>query len=592
MSFQSPISIADAIEKIRQRRLLLPAIQREFVWGHKKIEWLFDSLLQRYPFGSFLFWEVRDAQMKGDYRYYECLREYRERYRTHNPEFNTQGHTDFEAVLDGQQRLTSLYIGLTGTFAYKLPRVRWQDAEHAVPTRTLYLNVGSPPPEDDEEETGRLYEFRFLTETEQAEEPAKWFKAGDILTLSEVYPFQKMLKERRYEDNEFAVTALSTLHSVIHIQKLINYYLIQRSDMERALNVFVRVNSGGESLSLSDMLMSTAIAHWTKKDARKEMLGLVDYIRAQGFFISKDLVLKACLYLYSSDIRYKVSNFSAAQVRPFEDNWDEIQLSIRAVFALVRDFGFDDSSLTSKNALLPIIYWVHHKALGKGLTSCVDLHEERETIRHWLHAMLLKGIVGTSADTVLASIRRVFFSGDFGAEFLQAGIPQFPARAIGGILEKQGKDPRITDEFIDSLLFTQYEDKHAFSILALLSPNLDYKNGDFHKDHLHPASAFKKRALQDAGVPESDREFYLDPRHWNSILNLRHLDANENMSKQDGALAAWIASEAARQRTTAEKFCVDRDLPTDAASLGITGFRKFIETRRALLRDRLKQALQ
>lgn len=118
MGFQVPITITDAIRRIRERRLLLPAIQREFVWSHPKVEWLFDSLLQEYPIGSFLFWEVRDSKSKTDYKYYEFLRDYRERYRTENPEFNTAGHIDFDAVLDGQQRLTSLYIGLCGTYAY------------------------------------------------------------------------------------------------------------------------------------------------------------------------------------------------------------------------------------------------------------------------------------------------------------------------------------------------------------------------------------------------------------------------------------------------------------------------------------------
>jgi uncharacterized protein with ParB-like and HNH nuclease domain len=109
MTFQTPITISNAIKQIRDRRLLLPAIQRQFVWSHDKVEWLFDSLLQEYPIGSFLFWEVRDASAKRDYKYYEFLREYRERYHTENPEFNTEGHADFNAVLDGQQRLTGLH---------------------------------------------------------------------------------------------------------------------------------------------------------------------------------------------------------------------------------------------------------------------------------------------------------------------------------------------------------------------------------------------------------------------------------------------------------------------------------------------------
>ena len=235
MSFQAPISVSDAISRISERKFLLPAIQREFVWGPKKIEWLFDSLLQGYPFGSFLLWEVRDAETKSQFRYYEFLREFRERFRTHNPEFNAQGHYDFGAVLDGQQRLTALYIGLKGTYAYKLPRVWWEDNEYSLPTRRLYLNLGGPAAEgDDEEEPGRRYDFRFLTDAEYQAQADPWFRVGDILDVAEAFPFNKMLNDKGYQKSEFATNALSTLHSVIHIHRPINYYLIQQADMERA----------------------------------------------------------------------------------------------------------------------------------------------------------------------------------------------------------------------------------------------------------------------------------------------------------------------------------------------------------------------
>jgi hypothetical protein len=135
MSFQAPITISEALSSIRERRLLLPAIQREFVWEAWQVEWLFDSLLQGYPIGSFLFWEVRDNQSKNDFQYYEFLRTYRERFLIHNEPFATAGHYDFDAVLDGQQRLTALYIGLLGTYAYRMPRTRWENNEHALPTR-------------------------------------------------------------------------------------------------------------------------------------------------------------------------------------------------------------------------------------------------------------------------------------------------------------------------------------------------------------------------------------------------------------------------------------------------------------------------
>ena len=594
MSFQAPISVSDVISRIRSRRLLLPAIQREFVWEPHKVEWLFDSLLQNYPIGSFLLWEVRDQSAKNDYRYYEVLKDFRERYQTHNPEFNTKGHIDFDAVLDGQQRLTALFIGLTGTYAYKKPRVWWEDSQRALPTRKLYLNLSGGPASEDDNETGRKYEFKFLTADEFNENPQQWFHVGRILDVPQAYEFTQMLIRDGLQDNEFAATALSKLHAVVHTERIINYYVVVKADMEQALNVFVRVNSGGEPLSLSDMLMSTAIANWRSRDARKEILGqggLVDQVQARGFFISKDLILKACLYLYNSDIRYKVSNFSAAQVKPFEDNWDAIQASILATFDLVRDFGYTERTLTSKNALLPIVYWVHHKQLAKGITSQVRLRDDRDTMRRWLHTMLLKGVFGSSADTILAAIRKAFCGNDFGRQFVLPNIEQFPDAAIGAILRAQGKDPQVTDEFIESLLYTEYEDRQAFTILALLAPNLDYKNGDFHLDHLHPKSAFGNKALRAANVAPGDSEFYADRRHWNSILNLRHLDANENQSKQGSALSDWVSKEAKRQKVSLAKFCTDRQLPDDPSLLEFAKFRDFITARGRILGERLRKLL-
>ncbi len=588
MSFQAPISISDVISRIRERRLLLPAIQREFVWGPKKVEWLFDSLLQGYPIGSFLFWEVRDDTSKKE-PYYEFLREFRERYRQHNPEFNAKGHVDFDAVLDGQQRLTALYIGLTGTYAYKKPRVWWEDSERALPTRRLYLNTQEPAPEDDEE-AGRIYEFKFLTETEYSEEQPKWFRIDRILNLVEAFDLNEMLAEG-YQQNKFAARALSRLHSVIHIDRVINYYSVKRADMEGALNVFVRVNSGGEPLSLSDMLMSTAIANWKTRDARKEIYGLVEHIQSKGFFIDKDLILKACLYLYSSDIRYKVSNFKAASVKPFEDNWDAIHASILAAFELAMDFGYNQTSLTSKNALLPIIYWIHHKGLSEGIASQVALRSEREIILRWLHTVLLKGVFGSAADTILAAIRRAFVGDEFGSPFIRPEIDHFPSEAIATIVRAQGKDPQITEEFIDALLSTQYDEKQAFTILALLSPNLDYRNGNFHKDHLHPASAFKKKQLHAAGIVDGNLAIYQNPTNWNSILNLSHLDANENKAKQDKSLLDWASAEADQQKVSMTKFCGDHLLPSDPTMLEFARFPDFITERHKILGQRLRKLL-
>ncbi|WP_146122045.1 DUF262 domain-containing protein, partial [Haemophilus influenzae] len=183
MSFQLPISILEAIEKIDSNEYLLPAIQREFVWSSDKIEWLFDSLMKGYPISSLLLWKVEGKTAK-DYQFYKFINEYRERYKIHNEEFSTSNENSFEAILDGQQRLTSLYLGLKGSYAYKGYRKKWEDNEDSIPTRHLYLNISNTL---SDQEDGREYEFSFLDKNKTdgkelyIENEIYWFRVGNIL---------------------------------------------------------------------------------------------------------------------------------------------------------------------------------------------------------------------------------------------------------------------------------------------------------------------------------------------------------------------------------------------------------------------------
>src|SRR5439155_25647226 len=136
---------------------------------------LFDSLMQGYPIGSFLFWRV-ERKTTREFKFYDFMRNYHERNAHRNPELNLTGDREVTAVLDGQQRLTALNIGLLGTHAIKEPHKRWNNPE-AFPKKRLYLNLLAPA-EDNEE--GMHYDFRFLTEDRAALRDDKqfWFLVG------------------------------------------------------------------------------------------------------------------------------------------------------------------------------------------------------------------------------------------------------------------------------------------------------------------------------------------------------------------------------------------------------------------------------
>ena len=571
MSFQTPITISAAIRNIENNQYLLPAIQREFEWSHEKIEWLFDSIMRNYPISSFLFWRV-EGDTKKDYKFYQFLKDFKQRYKTHNEEFSTNSHNDFTAILDGQQRLTSLYIGLRGSYAYRTPRLHEENTERVYPTRHLYLNIENPL---ENEEDGRVFEFKFLTEPEFESNRQVWFRVSEILALSDDFEFNKYLDNNNLKTNEFTYRSLATLKNVIHSKPIVNFFLETEQSIDKALNIFIRINSGGEPLNFSDLIMSIAVANWDKKDARKEIHTLVDNVRDKGFSISKDFILKAFLYLHSKDIKFKVTNFSRSNAIEFEKEWDKIRDAVLSVFDLVKSFGFSDSTLTSKNALIPVIYYIYHKGIYKDFHTKIAHVGDRDAIKKWLHVALIKRIFGGTSDSVLSQIRKGF-TNDVAKTAIEFDISAFPIDVINANIKR---DTGISDEFIADILLTQKDDMYAFSILALLYPNLDYKNNNFHKDHMHPENKF-------ADISPVDNGKY----GWvtyNSILNLQMLDANENMSKQAVDLSTWVDSQTANQdRST---FLKSHLIPDK--SLNISDFGVFIEARREDLTARLKTIL-
>src|SRR5687767_2015994 len=118
MAYQTPITIYDAISAIQKKKYLLPAIQREFVWDTEQIEQLFDSLLREYPISTFLFWEITKNRI-SNFQLYEFIKDYHQTKNKHNQKAELSKDEGVTAVLDGQQRLTSLYIGLRGSYAEK-----------------------------------------------------------------------------------------------------------------------------------------------------------------------------------------------------------------------------------------------------------------------------------------------------------------------------------------------------------------------------------------------------------------------------------------------------------------------------------------
>lgn len=343
MAYQTALTIESVIKDIDSKKYLLPSIQREFVWSTGQIEKLFDSLMRDYPINAFLFWKVPREKV-SEFKFYEFLRDYHQKDNKHNPKANTNGTEDIIAILDGQQRMTSLYIALKGTYAYKMSYKRW-DNPAAYPKRKLYLNLLAASDDAD-----MFYDFLFLTEEEAKNikndndeyEGSFWFPVGKILDFREESDVNDYLIDNDLNtvadkaQAKFANKALFKLYSVIHNKQTISYYLEESTELDKVLNIFIRVNSGGTTLSYSDLLLSFATAQWEHKDAREEINEFVEEVNmiGRGFNIGKDLILKSCLVLADFvDITFKVDNFNRQNMLVIEKNWDEYTDAIRIAWS-------------------------------------------------------------------------------------------------------------------------------------------------------------------------------------------------------------------------------------------------------------------
>lgn len=576
--YQAGGTIKALIEKVAAKEYILPAIQREFVWKPEQICQLFDSLLQGYPFGTFLFWKIK-PENRNLYQFYDFVQDYHQRDNPHCKRLTELPEQEFVAVLDGQQRMTALNIGLRGSYSWKTSG-KWWSSDDAFPLRRLHLNLLGHP----EDESGTVYQFEFLSDAQlkQSDSAEVWFRVGRILE-EDIDDLTDELDDvvADKEDRKVARNVLRQLNRTISDQDKISFYEEGNQELERVLNIFIRMNSGGTPLSYSDLLLSIAVAQWGELDAREEIHDLVDEMNevGDGFLFSKDLVLKAGLMLSDiGSVGFKVENFNKENMAKLENNWDQIKNSLLLSVRLLASFGFNAQNLRADSAILPIAYYLHSRDLDDSYLSRSEHAADRSTLRHWLVKSLLKtsGIWGSGLDTLLTALRK---------DIAEKGTNAFPVKSIESTMNGRGKSLSFSEEELEELSTLEYGDKRTFSLLSILFPGFDFSH-HFHVDHIYPKGLFTRSKLKKLGMSEEQIEPLITMS--NRLPNLQLLEGTINNEKRQKMPSQWYADlwpdEAARAnhlQSQAINFLVD-DIPN---------FEDFYRDRKNTLRSRIEKIL-
>lgn len=565
-------SIRTIIDDVNCRRLYLPAIQRKYVWGNNQITRLMDSIMLGYPIGTFLFWKVKkDTINKKEYSMYEFIKDYHERDLYKNPAAPQpfpigSGDETLWAVLDGQQRLTSLYIALQGSMSRKLPNKRWKN-DDAFPKKELYFNLHSQPDADED----ISYEFRFMTSDDASKnkDDSLWYLVKDILKYSQDELVTELIMPNGWGTDKIAMKNISLLHTRLVGAEIINYFEIEADSIDSVLDIFVRVNSGGTVLSKSDLLFSTIVSHWDK--ARDEIDKLLSEINkmGEGFKFSNDFIMRTCLYVLDMSVTLKVETFKKDSVIKIRDNWDSIRKAIKQTVSVLNDFGFNSENILSYVAVSPMVYYLYKG--GK-----LDASSKSE-LRKYIVIVQVKQIFGTASNSALTSIREALKA---------APVDSFSMSKLKNIRFTGDRNLRYTEDEIDAMFDTYEIGAYTFMILSLLYPNLKYSQKGFHQDHMHPHSSFEEDKIKNLvmvdGKPLDDSTKEEWKRKRNTLANLQLLEGRENESKNATALVDWLQ---VKENIENAKY-----LPADI-SYELSNFDEFMKQRQKLMSDALKEIL-
>lgn len=585
MNYQSS-TIKDCVKRISNGEYAIPAIQREFVWSIEQIEALFDSLMQGFPISSFLFWEV-DKENIEKFKFYKFIKNYHNKNNRYNDYYDDIDRDKIIAILDGQQRLTSLYIALKGSYAIKTPY------KNEYLEKELYFNLLSG--QTQKNSTSEKYEFRFLTADEaqkyneqkiegSQEEGVikKFFKVKEIFDLEKSSQATKIANKFFSEmgvNFEIAQDNLTDLYNLIHEEKVINFHLEQSRDLDKVLQIFVRINSGGTKLSHSDLLMSIATADWKNKDARQEIQDLIrDTANDFGFKISKDFILKSCLFLCNLDVKFNVQNFNKENMQIIESNWDNIKGSIKILFETLRNIGLREENIKSYNALIPVIYYIYKNDNPRNFSSVTSFKNDRELIYKWIVRTTIKQTFSGQSDSVLSVVRDVLKENNKNG---------FPLNKIAEKIKTSYPNKSIifeNDEDYKFIFDFQYAKSETYLILALLYsgsiPNIIY-----HQDHIFAKNKFTNSQLDILNLSNNDKAKFKEKM--NSLANIQLLPRNENQSKSDKDFEDWLLSQNDCERNASIS---QHYIPTDV-EFTFENFLQFIEKRENLLLNKLKELI-
>lgn len=560
----------------------LPSIQRNYVWKHDKVILLFDSIMRGYPISSFLFWEIEEEN-KNKWEIYKFCEIAYSGGTKHDKLPVAFGIQNLTLVLDGQQRLTSILIGLKGIYRIRSPRMWYIPSNF--PENRLYLDLFADPEPKDEslEFAGKpYYGFAWFSKTPHNDANHHWFQVGKILDCKNENGFYEL---RSTEESLFPTSVtkekenlfernIRRLYEAIYKDAAISYYVERDQDYDRVLDIFVRANEAGTELTKPEIILSMLESKWSggAKNKIEKLIVEVNEHSLRKNSINLEFIMRSCLVLANLPVRYRINTFTNENISLIEEKWPEFESAIKRTMMLVNRFGLDRSNLTGYNVLIPLVQYLYINS-GKSFLGRSEFEARNaNSMRRWLILAMLNRVFGRGAEQVIANLRHVITQCKPGEDF--------PVEGLNEELKRMRFQTEFDDTMIRAYLDSQYPVE--FLKLSLLYNDHFWDAVDIQQDHIFPRAMFDISNPRFSSLsPEKQSTFIL--LH-NRAANIQLLMDRENNEKRAQPFDRWI-------KTRDKKFRKDHLIPDNDDLLSFERFDEFITAREALITEKLRNVI-
>lgn len=474
--------VTDVVKRIEERKYQLPSIQRPFVWEKDQILRLLDSVMCSYPIGAVMVW-----QPIWTIRCRPFLRIFRSGDRLLS-DLPPAAEEKAYMVLDGQQRLQSLYLSFKGLYDGK----------------RVYLGIDSLASQEDDD---LHYKFDFLTDGEAKSNPA-YVQLSELakLNLEDIDEFvEEQMPNLSTEAKRRAIKIAGLFVRRFMVNEVMLFQEVDENlGYNDVLNVFERVNSGGTPLSKSDLLFSTVTLKIP--DMEERFIRIVDELNDNGRHdFNTDFVVKTSFVVFGKKAKYDYEKLRDDEfLTKLQADFEILEKVITSLRVWLHDKALIKSRrfLPSKLAIIPIIDYLlmNKKWLGP------SEGDETKIIRQFLYMTFFMRLFSRAPDSILDQIHDILEK----ARISTSGI--FPIREIGEFISRREKKGGY-----------QFRDEYLWDLDLVLNiieggvMEIPIKRGwSLERDHIFP-----KHQLEIRGINQ-------DVNH---IGNFRLLSKSRNISK-------------------------------------------------------------